>query len=476
MSTTLSPDICVIGAGSGGLSVAAAGAALGVHVVLIEKGEMGGDCLNYGCVPSKALLSAGKTAQSMRKAGEFGIGSGEDPKIDMRGVNAHVKSVIAAIAPNDSEERFTAMGVQVIRETARFSDTKTVEAGDYVIRARRFVVATGSSPFVPPIPGLDDTGYFTNETIFENRRKIPHLIVIGGGPIGMETAQAHRRLGSKVTVVEGLKALGNDDHEASAIVLEELRHEGIKIIEGAQVTEVRKSGKNNVAVHIEMKDGGKEITGTDILVATGRAPNIKELDLGKARIKFDRKGIKVNSRLRTSNRRVYAIGDVAGALQFTHVAGYHAAQVVKSILFLFGGSVNHDVIPWVTFTDPELAQVGMDEEAARKRYGTINVLRWPYHENDRAQAERKTIGMIKIIANRHGVILGTSIVGANAGEMIHLWTLAISKKLTLRDITGYVAPYPTYSEIGRRAAVTYYAPLARKPMVRSIIGFLRKFG
>lgn len=476
MSTAIKPDICVIGAGSGGLSVAAAAAAFGVHVVLIEKGEMGGDCLNYGCVPSKALLSAGKHAQAMREAADFGIGTGEEPKIDMRGVREHVRSVIAAIAPNDSEERFTAMGVQVIRETARFVNARTVEAGDYQIRARRFVVATGSSPFVPPIPGLDDTGYFTNETIFENRRKLAHLIVIGGGPIGMEMAQAHRRLGSRVTVIEGLKALGKDDPETSAIVLEKLRGEDIRIIEGAQVSEVSKNGKNGVIVRFETEDGVNEVSGSDILVATGRAVNIGDLDLESAGIKFDRKGIKVNAKLRSSNRHVYAIGDVAGALQFTHVAGYHAGQVVRSILFRFGGSVDHNTIPWVTFTDPELAQVGMDEEAARARYGTINVLRWPYHENDRAQAERKTAGMIKIIADRRGVIRGTSIVGVNAGEMIHLWTFAITKKLTIRDITSYVAPYPTYSEIGRRAAVTYYAPLARKPMIRSIIGFLRKFG
>ncbi len=476
MPTIIKPDICVIGAGSGGLSVAAAAAALGVHVVLIEKGEMGGDCLNYGCVPSKALLGAAKQAKAMREAVNFGVGTGEEPKIDMRSVNSHVKSVIALIAPNDSEERFTAMGVTVIRETATFVNKNMIEAGDYQIRARRYVVATGSSPFVPPITGLDETDYFTNETIFENRRKLPHLIVIGGGPIGMEMAQAHHRLGSRVTVVEGLKALGKDDPETSGIVLDKLRAEGIEILEGAQVTQVAKRGNKNVSVHIETEDGPREIQGSDILVATGRAPNIDDLNLEGARIKFDRKGIKVNSKLRTSNRRVYAIGDVAGALQFTHVAGYHAGQVIRSILFRVGGSVNHNVIPWVTFTDPELAQVGMDEEAARKRYGTINVLRWPYHENDRAQAERNTIGMIKIITDRRGLILGTSIVGANAGEMIHMWTLAITKKLKIGDITAYVAPYPTYSEIGRRAAVTYYAPLARKPMIRSIIGFLRKFG
>lgn len=476
MKTILKPDICIIGAGSGGLTVAAAASAFGVGVVLIEKGKMGGDCLNYGCVPSKALISSAKHAQAWREGVNFGIGSGEDPAIDMRNVNAHVKSVISAIAPIDSEERFTAMGVKVIRATARFANARTVVAGDFQIRARRFVIATGSSPFVPPIPGLEEAGYFTNETLFDSRRKIPHLIVIGGGPIGMEMAQAYRRLGSKVTVLEGLKALGKDDPETSAIVLEKLRGEGIAIIEDAQVTQAAKRGKKGVTVYFDTAEGPKEVAGTDILVATGRSVNLSDLDLDKGRIRHDRKGITVDAHLRTTNRRVYAVGDAAGQLQFTHAAGYHSAQVVRSILFRFGGRVDHSAIPWVTFTDPELAHAGMNEADARKRYGTIRVLRWPYHENDRAQTERRTAGLIKFIANRNGQILGASIAGANAGEMIHLWALAIAKKLTIRDITGYVAPYPTFSEIGKRAAVSHYAPLARKPLVRSVIGFLRMFG
>ncbi len=475
MSDVLTPDICVIGAGSGGLSVAAACAAFGVPVVLIEKGEMGGDCLNYGCVPSKALLAAGKAAQTIREAGKFGVSAGE-LVIDPRKVNEHVRGVIAGIAPNDSQERFTAMGVTVIRAAAKFIDKDTVEAGGKTIRARRYVVATGSAPFVPPIPGLSDVPHFTNETIFENRKKLGHLIVIGGGPIGMEMAQAHRRLGSEVTVVEGLKALGKDDPELTAIVLTALRREGIDIVEETQVTRVETRGKTGVRVHVRNGETERQIDGTDLLVATGRAANVVGLGLEAAGINFDRKGIKVDAGLRTSNRRVYAIGDVAGSLQFTHVAGYHAGLVVRALLFRQPIRADVSNVPWVTYTDPELAHVGMKEAQAREKHREISVQRWPYEENDRAQAERKTDGFIKVVATRKGVILGATIVGVSAGEMISLWSLAIAKKMKLSDITGFVAPYPTFSEVGKRAAVAHYAPLARNRWIRSLIGFLRRFG
>lgn len=476
MTTVLTPDICVIGAGSGGLTVAAAAAAFGVSVVLIEKGRMGGDCLNYGCVPSKALIAAAKHAKAIREAPDFGVMADPDFQIDARKVNDHVRAVIAAIEPNDSQERFTALGVTVIRTAAKFTDARTVTAGEYEIRARRFVVATGSSAFVPPIPGLEETGYFTNETLFENRNKIRHLVVIGGGPIGMEMAQAHLRLGSQVTVIEGAKALGKDDPELTAIVLDRLRSEGLAILEQTSVSAVEKRGKTGIRVIAKGPDGEVTIDGTHILVATGRAPNVSDLGLEAANIKFSRKGIEVDRGLRTSNRRVYAIGDVAGSLQFTHVAGYHAGLVIRSILFRQRIRPDTSIIPWVTFVDPEIAHVGLNEAEAAGKHRGLRVLRWPYAENDRAQAERKTAGLIKVVADRKGRILGATIAGANAGEMIHLWALALSKKMKLSDMTAYVAPYPTMSEIGKRAAVTYYAPLARKPLIRWVINFLRKFG
>ena len=475
MTELIKPDICVIGGGSGGLTVAAAAAAFGVSVVLIEGGKMGGDCLNYGCVPSKAIIAAGKTANSMRHAAKFGIKNVE-PEVNFRKVHDHVHSVIAAIAPNDSVERFTALGVKVIEAHGKFKDAETVVAGDYEIRARRFVVATGSSAFVPPIPGLEKVDYLTNETLFDETRKPNHLLVIGGGPIGMEMAQAHRRLGSKVTVIEGLKALGKDDPELAEVVLRNVRADGVEILEGANVVGVEQNTKTTVKVTVETEEGTLDVTGSHVLVATGRAANVNGLDLEKAGINYDRKGIEVDNALRTSNKKVYAIGDVAGGFQFTHVAGYHAGLVVQSILFRIPGKENRDIIPWATYTDPELAHVGLDENAARERVGTINVLRWPYAENDRAQAERKTEGLVKIITDKKGKILGASIAGANAGEMINVFALAVSKKMKVQDLRGFIAPYPTMTEITKRAATSFSAPLTRKPSIRRIINFLRKFG
>lgn len=471
---TIECDICVIGAGSGGLSVAAAAAAFGVSVVLIEKHKMGGDCLNYGCVPSKALIAAGKRAHLMRSKNGFGIAP-QEPKIDYKAVHDHVHAVIAAIEPNDSVERFTGLGVRVIEAAGRFIDKNTVEAGDRRIKARRFVLATGSAPLVPPIPGLDSVPYFTNETVFDNQQKIDHLLVVGGGPIGMELAQAHRRLGSQVTVLEGIKALGKDDPELTGIVLEHLRGEGIEIREGALVTGVE-GGPGNIRVNIKVGDSVDVVEGTHILIAAGRKPNVDDLGLEAAGIKYDKKGIKVGAGLVTSNRHVYAIGDVIGGLQFTHVANYHAGIVIRKALFRLPVKVNEATIPWVTFTDPELAHVGLTEDQAVSKHGKVSVLRWPYHENDRAQAERVTSGHVKVVTDKKGRILGATIVGEHAGELIQMWSLAISQKLKIKAMTEWISPYPTLSEINKRAAYKFYSGATSSPLVRKVIGLLAKLG
>ncbi|MDN2568382.1 FAD-dependent oxidoreductase [Aquibium sp. A9E412] len=475
MTTLLKPDICVIGAGSGGLSVAAAAAAFGVSVVLIERGRMGGDCLNYGCVPSKAMLAAARHASAIADSGAFGVSAAE-PQVDFRKVMRHVHAVIAAIAPNDSVERFTALGVRVIEGEARFADRRTVEVGDIEVRARRFVLATGSSPMVPPIEGLSDVPFLTNETVFEQQRRPGHLVVIGGGPIGLELAQAHRRLGAAVTVVEAARALGRDDPELAAHVLDRLRAEGIAIHEQTAVRRVEKRGRSGVRLHVEGAGGAATIDGTHLLVAAGRTPNIAALDLGKAGIAHDAGGVRVDAKLRTGNRRVYAIGDVAGGLQFTHVANYHAGLVLRALLFRLPARENRAIVPWATYTDPELAHVGLDEAAARRKHGTIRVLRWPFAENDRAQAERRTDGFLKMVTDRRGRILGVSIVGAQAGEAINMWALAVAQKLTVRDVAGYVAPYPTMAEAGKRAAISYFSDAPRRPVVRAAVRFLRLFG
>lgn len=475
MAEQLTPDLCVIGAGSGGLSVAAGAAQLGADVVLLERGKMGGDCLNYGCVPSKALLAAAKRAEAMRQAAPFGI-TPVEPQIDHRAVLQHVREVIAAIAPNDSVERFTGLGVKVILAEGAFSNRSTVSAGDFEIRARRFVIATGSVPAVPPIPGLDTVPFFTNETIFDAPGFLQHLIIIGGGPIGLEMAQAHRRLGSEVTVIEAAIPLARDDEEVRGVVLRRLAEEGVRILDKARL-ERAESFAGGVRVTFAKDGQSYSLDGTHLLLAVGRRPMLDGLNLAAAGVKHDRNGIRVNSGLKTSNRRVYAIGDVSGGPQFTHVANYHASIVVKNALFRLPSRANHSTIPWVTFTDPELAHVGLTEAAAREKYGTrINVLRWPYHENDRAQAERQTEGYLKVITNRSGRILGASMVGAHAGELIQMWSLAMQKKIKIGHMASFISPYPTLAEINKRAAITYFLPKLTSPLVKRVIGWLRKLG
>ena len=472
MPEILTPDLCVIGAGSGGLSVAAAAAAFGVAVVLIEKGRMGGDCLNYGCVPSKALLAAAKRAEAVRRGAPSGIAP-ERPQIDFSELVADVHRVIAAIAPNDSIERFTGLGVRVIQGAAHFKDRRTVVVGDFEIRARRFVLATGSAPAVPPIPGLDDVPYFTNETIFDLAELPRRLLVIGGGPIGLELAQAFRRLGAEVTVIEAESPLAKDDPECAAVVLDALVRDGVEIRSPAKVLEAATG--SDIKLTIEGPGGAETIEGSHLLIAAGRRANVQGLALEAAGVRHDAHGIKVGRGLKTTNRKVYAIGDVVGGLQFTHVSNYHAGLIVRNALFRLPVRAKNAAMPWVTYTDPELAQVGLTEVQARKR-GAIRVLRWPYHENDRAQAERETRGHIKAITTRRGRILGATIVGAQAGELIAPWALAVQRGLNIRALAEVVLPYPTLAEIGKRAATTYFAPAAASPWVRRIIALLRRFG
>jgi pyruvate/2-oxoglutarate dehydrogenase complex dihydrolipoamide dehydrogenase (E3) component len=473
-SVELRVDLCVIGAGAGGLSVAVAAAQLGVDVALVEKHRMGGDCLNYGCVPSKALIASARRAQLMRQAGPFGIRP-VDPSIDPACVHDHIRETIAAIAPNDSAERLTGLGVKVIRARAHFITRDTLLAGEQRIKARRFVIATGSSPLIPPIPGLDKVPYFTNETIFENRERLEHLIVIGGGPVGLELAQAHLRLGSRVTVIEAGTALAKDDPELSRLVLKRLAAEGVEIREGTQAERIG-GGTRLIDIHIAREGEKAVVQGTHLLIAAGRRPNVSGLNLEAAGVAYDERGVKVDRGLRTSNGRVLAVGDITGGAQFTHVANYHAGIVVRRALFRMPATVDHTIIPWVTFTDPELAHVGLTEEAARRRHGRVHVYRWPYHENDRAHAERATGGLVKVVTDRRGKVRGASIVGEQAGELIQMWSLAISQGLDIKAMTQWISPYPTLSEVNKRAAFGYYAAAAASPLVRKTVAWLARLG
>jgi len=485
MSAALECDICIVGAGSAGLLVAAGAAQLGAATVLIERGKMGGDCLNYGCVPSKALLAAAKTVASCRDAGRFGVTTGE-PEIDFPAVIRHVHDVIATIAPNDSVARFEGLGATVIHATARFTAPDEIVADDIVagerrIRARRFVIATGSAPSAPPIPGLDQIPYLTNETIFDNTVRPDHLIIIGGGPIGMEMAQAHLRLGSRVTVLEAAQILAKDDPELAVVLRDRLLAEGVAIREGAAIARIEAVAGGIAAIiggPNQDKPGGEErIVGSHLLVAAGRRPNIAELDLAKAGIAHGKQGILVDARLRTTNRHVFAIGDVAGGPQFTHVAGYHAGIVIRNALFRIPARVDYRALPWVTYTDPELAHVGLTEAAARARHGSdIAILRSAFHENDRAQTERTTHGLIKVVTRRNGRILGASILGPHAGELIHPWVLAIGQRLKIKAMAGMIAPYPTLGEVGKRAASSFYIAKLFSRRTKKLVRFLARFG
>lgn len=471
MARKIKADICVIGAGSGGLSVAAGAAQMGAKTVLIERGEMGGDCLNTGCVPSKALIAAAAHAYNMGQGERFGIAPAR-PKVDFAKVNAHVKGVIAAIAPNDSVARFEGLGCTVIKADAHFKDGRTVIAGNKEIQARRFVVATGSRASAPPIPGLDKVPYLTNETLFDNTELPEHLVIIGGGPIGMEMAQAHRRLGSRVTVIEATRVLSKEDPELSSFVVNRLIEEGVEILEGAAIESVAgETGKISVALK-----GGRIVEGSHLLVAAGRRPNVEGLDLEKAGVEFNARGITTDDRLRTTNKRIFAIGDVAGGLQFTHVANYHAGLVIRNALFRLPARLDYGSIPWVTYTDPEIAHVGETEEEARGRHMRINVLRWHLAENDRAQATRETEGQIKVITDMHSRILGCTIVAPGAGELILPWVLAKSRGLKLSAMAGVTVPYPTLSEISKRAAGSYYTPTLFSRRTRAAVRFLGLFG
>ncbi|WP_432449551.1 dihydrolipoyl dehydrogenase family protein [Aliiroseovarius marinus] len=454
MAERIKTDVCIIGAGSGGLSVAAGAVQMGASVVLLEGHKMGGDCLNYGCVPSKALLHAGKTGMAWDAAHE------------------HVRQTIATIEPHDSVERFEGLGVRVITEYGAFVSPKEVQAGDYIIEARRFVISTGSSPFVPPIPGIENVPYETNETIFELKTRPDHLLIIGGGPIGMEMAQAHRRLGCEVTVIEGAKALGRDDPEMAAQVLEALRAEGIAIEEEALAAEIRGQAG---AIEVEVKDG-RIFKGTHLLMAVGRKANTDKLNLSAAGIEPTRTGIKVDASLRTTNKKVYAIGDVAGGLQFTHVAGYHAGVIIRSMLFGLPSKQRTDHIPWATYTAPEMAQIGLTEEQAKDAHGdNLEVARFDFAGNDRALATQQAKGLIKVMIVK-GRPVGVSIVGPGAGEMITLWSLAMANRLKMGQIAAMVAPYPTMAEISKRAAGAYFSPrLFDSPMVKRVVGFVQKF-
>ena len=469
MAKVLTPDICVIGGGPGGIAVATGAAAYGVRVVLVDKGPAeGGDLLGV------ALAVAARQAQTMRDGTKFGIAETE-PEIDFKAAMVHLREVVAAAAPAISSERLATLGVTVINAQAHFIGRKRLIAGDTEIRARRYVLATGSSPIVPAIPGIAEIGCLTSDTVFQLGRRPGHLIILGGSSTGLELAQAFRRLGSQVTLLEAGTVLPGEDPEMAAVVVRRLRAEGVVIREGAKATAVERRGKTSVRVLIETEAGADEVDGSHLLVAAGRAPDIDGLDLKKARVRVKSDAIDISAMQRTTNRRIYAIGEATGAPQPAHIATYQADLVLKTLLFRLPAK-DRAILPRATYTDPELAHVGLTEAQAAKRHRRLTILRWPYSENDRARAERKTEGHIKLVAATNGDLLGVTIAGAGASELIGVWTLALSKGLGMKDMASAIPLHPTMGEIGKNAAITYFASKARRPLMRSVVRLLQLFG
>ncbi len=462
----LTPDLCVIGAGSGGLSVAAGAAQLGASVVLIEGAEMGGDCLNFGCVPSKALIAAAHAAQALR-AGGPGLPP-RDPQPDFPAAMAHVRAAVAAIAPHDSQERFAGMGVTVIREWAGFASPTEVRAGPYRIRARRFVIATGSQAKIPRLPGLAAVPYLTNETVFALTACPEHLLVLGGGPVGCELAQAFHRLGARVTLIQRHRLLPREDAEAAALVRDRLQAEGIDVLEMASVTQV---GPGPILA----LSNGETRRGSHLLVATGRAPALDRLNLPAAEIDFTPQGITTDARLRTTNPRVFAIGDAAGMEQFTQVAAYHAGLVVRQALFGLPVRLRRDHLTRATFTDPELAQVGPTEAEARAAHGpALTVARADFGRNDRAITEAATTGFVKVMVVK-GRVIGATVVGPGAGELIAPWSLAVASRLKMARMASLITAYPTRADLTRAVVSAYYSPrLFANPWLKRFVSVVQR--
>jgi len=467
-------DVVIIGGGSGGLVVASAAAQLNAKVALVEKDRLGGDCLWFGCVPSKSLLHASRVAHEVKTSSRFGIYS-TPPDIQFSEAIGHVQQAISKIQPNDSPERFESLGVEVIFGEGKFRDENTFTVNGRDLNARAFVVSTGSRPKVLPIEGIEQAGFLTNEQVFSLKERPDSLAVIGAGPIGCELGQAFHRLGSQVTMISSRDhVLPKEDPEAAKVVEEQLEADGINLVRGKRAQKVEViDGKKHLWV------GDEKVVVDEILVSSGRVPNVGSLNLEAAGVKYNHQGVIVNQKLQTSNKRIYACGDVIGGYQFTHVAGYEAGIVVQNALFFPSAKADYRVIPWATFTEPELARVGLTEEQARERYGNeFEILKQEFSDVDRAQAEAATEGFAKILTTPKGQILGAHIVGPSAGELIHEVILAMKNQLPVSSLTGMIHIYPTLSEVNSKAALqlkkrNYAKNEFLQNTLRKLFGFLR---
>jgi dihydrolipoamide dehydrogenase len=448
--------LIVIGAGSGGLVAAAGAAGLGAKVALIEKHKMGGDCLNTGCVPSKAIIRTAKLAYDARTANRFGIPN-LGPTIEMKRVMESVREVQKKIEPHDSPERFRNLGVDVYFGNYQFLSPYEISNGQEILSAKRFVIATGAAPFVPPIKGIKEIPILTSDNVW-NLTELPRrLVVLGGGPIGAELVQVFARLGSKVSVVEMLDCLLNrEDSEASCLIKERFQKEGIETLINTKAEEVQKTPAGHSLVVTQTKNGSKTLPFDQILVAVGRAPNVDGLDLEKAGIRYSKKGIEVDPYLRTSAKHIYACGDVIGSYQFTHTADFQARLILRNALFPGKSKIDYSVVPWCTFTDPEVARVGLNEKEAKEKNIPYDAYTYPMKDLDRAVCDREDEGLVKVLTKKGtDQLLGVTLVGPHAGDLIHEFVLAMHQGIGLKRIATMIHIYPTLAEISKRAVDTY---------------------
>ncbi|MBL8579787.1 MAG: NAD(P)/FAD-dependent oxidoreductase [Mesorhizobium sp.] len=468
MAKPLTPDICVVGAGNGGLAVAMGAAAYGAKVVLVDR-LMPRENLSRGDLAAAALIAAANNAQAVRNNGM----TEAEPEIDFKAVMAHVGEVVSNAAPAVSPARLATLGITFIHGAARFIGRRRMMAGDTEIRARRYVLATGSTPIMPVIAGLEEVGCLTADSLFELGRRPGHLVILGSDAAALELAQAFRRLGSLVTLLAEGQVLRDEDPEMAAVVVRRLREEGVAVEEGVKVAAVERRGKTGVKV-LREGEGAGEIDGSHLLVAMGRSAEIDGLDLKKARVALKDGVVDVSAMLRTTNRKIYAIGDVAGG-RSAQAARHQAERVMRALLFRLPAK-DRTPVSRVVRTDPELARVGLSEAEARRLYRRLTIVRWPFAENDLARATGRTQGHVKLVVARSGQLLGVTIAGANASELIAVWALALSKGLTLRDMAFSIPPHPTTGEIGKSAAMAYFGAQAQSSLRRAVVRLLRLFG
>ena len=446
----------VVGAGSGGLMAAAGAAGLGARVALIEKHKMGGDCLNTGCIPSKAIIRSAKLAYDARTADRFGFAS-HDFGIDFEKIMVSVKAVQAKLAHHDSVERFTSLGVDVHLGEYRFISPHEISNGKETLQAKRFVIATGAHPLIPPLHGLKEVPHLTSDSVWGLTEIPKRFAVLGGGPIGAELSQVFARLGSEVSIVDMTDhLLAREDPEVSTIIREKFEKEGMKIFLNCKAEKVRKSSMGYELVVSHSEEGENVIGFDQILVAVGRAPNVEGLDLAKVGVEYSRKGIKVDSFLRTSAKHIYACGDVVGPYQFTHTADFQARLILRNALFPGKSKINYHIVPWCTFTDPEVARVGLNETEAKAKNISLDSYTYPLHDLDRAVCDREDEGFIKVLTKKGSdQILGITLVGSHAGDLLHELALAMHQKIGLKKVASMIHVYPTLAEVSKRIADTY---------------------